>query len=111
MTVADLSRPQPSRHALRVDSFTQWHRALATALGSTTPLAGISARSLERAAAHFRYVPHPDAWIWATLCGAELARRDARASSTPVHQGATAAELAQQAARERATARHAEVAA
>ena len=71
----------------------EWRQNLAKALGTSTPLAGISATSLEKAVHHFRLSPAPDAWMYTILCGAELERRAAKLPRVHV-TGLTAAEIA-----------------
>lgn len=73
----------------------EWANGLTTALRTTTPLARIAPDSLRHAAAHFNRSLDPDAWIYATLCAAELHRRQARHDrEQPRPTGLTAAELA-----------------
>ena len=80
-------------HERQAARYATWRQNLARALGTSTPLAGISATGLERAVHHYRLSPDPDAWIVATLCGAELERRTARLPRFHT-TGLTAAELA-----------------
>lgn len=71
----------------------EWRQRIARQLGTSTPLAGITADSLERAIPALRRSAHPDAWIAATLCAAELERRAAKIPT--VHTtGLTSSEVA-----------------
>lgn len=81
----------------------EWRQGLAKALGTTRPLAEITALSLERAVRHFRLSPDPDAWVWATVCGAELVRRQSPYDRSLVGMQ-TAAELAWREAGKKAAA-------
>lgn len=99
MTTPPVERPVGSsdRQYLK---YAEWRQRLARQLGTSAPLAALSAESLERAIPALRRSAHPDAWIAATLCGAELERRAAKVPT--VHTtGLTAAEVAWTEARQR----------
>lgn len=95
--------PRPSPYDRAIAKTAVWRQDLAKALGTTRPLAEITALSLERAIHHFHLSPDPDAWVWATVCGAELARRQSPydRSLAGMH---TAAELAWREQKERRAA-------
>lgn len=59
-----------------------WRDRLSAALGTTRPLAQIPDGYLSKARRHWTHHTttgrHPDAWMWATVIGAEIERRHAR---------------------------------
>ena len=75
-------RPLPGNsHARQLTNYEHWRRRLSNALGAPISLDKISDGSLSKARRHFdtqALHQRPDAWIWATLIGAEQERRAAR---------------------------------
>lgn len=73
---------------------SQWRRDLAAALYTRAPLNQIDDDSLRAAIERLAASGDPRAWIWRTVCGAELARRAAEHPAPAAATGTTAAELA-----------------
>lgn len=102
MTVTPATRPLGATDRQHINH-AEWRQRIARQFGTSAPLNGVTANSLERAIPALRRSAHPDAWIAATLAAAELERRT---TFTPaVHAtGLTAAEIAWREAQNRRTA-------
>lgn len=70
-------------NARAIEAWRQWRDGLADALGTDAPLEEIRLVALRIAVRDLAESDDPQAWVWATVCGAEIARRRARALRPP----------------------------
>lgn len=82
-----------SNHDRALINHEAWRRRLSNALGAPVSLDRLSDGALSKARRHFDIAAlhdRPDAWLYATLLGAEAERRTARIiRTTPVPPAAT----------------------